>query len=350
MASWLNRQRKQTLLDLSREAGLVQDGNQLKEDIVDSLDAYLRQNATQLAHNSAFEQYYGSRRTPYKARSSSATVDMTADDAEVKSVVKGRGRRATKVKQELDDDHEHMPLAGSSNQPNHVSPVPTSTTTKRTPGRPRRQTQQLPPSPADVADLAEYESSQIFAGINDAISVSGIPRAIDSLREICSSVTGIQTAIQLVEAYALQTAVLPKIYITEITAVRGFGAPAIPIYFSDLFQLLTANFWLPTLLYATTSIFIPATLAYFCNLTVKDVKRHGARVSIARYPIDPLTFNVVKALLTWVVYGQDFMSGAVGADNVLTVRNAMFGGYQGVIIGCGVCILASLYEAAQRKV
>lgn len=78
------------------------DEESRRDEILDALDTYLQQNATRLSRNSTFEPYYGVRRTPFKARSSSTVPGVTSDDGEVKSVVRGRGRRATKVKQELE--------------------------------------------------------------------------------------------------------------------------------------------------------------------------------------------------------------------------------------------------------
>jgi hypothetical protein len=222
--------------------------------------------------------------------------------------------------------------------------------TKRTPGRPRHTTQtQLPPSPADVADLAEYETSQLYAGLNDFYSISGIPETLDYIREACSSVTGIQSAIQLLEAVMLNRSVLPWEFLTEISAVRGFGGPNISIYYPDLFAILTPGFWFPVLLYTTTSIFIPSLFAYFFNLTIRDVKRHGVRVSVARYTIDPLVFNIAKAIVTYAIYGHGAFSDLIGPLSVEQVGQSQLGGYQGMLIGCYVVGLASLYEAAQRR-
>jgi hypothetical protein len=72
-----------------------------KDELIENLDEYLQQNATRLTRNPSFEPYYGTRRTPFKARSSSAAGAVTSDDGEVKSIVKARGRRTTKVKQEV---------------------------------------------------------------------------------------------------------------------------------------------------------------------------------------------------------------------------------------------------------
>ena len=70
-----------------------------KDELIEALDGHLQKNATRLSGKSSFEPYFGTRRTPFKARSSSA-AGVTSDDGEVKSVVKARGRRTTKVKPE----------------------------------------------------------------------------------------------------------------------------------------------------------------------------------------------------------------------------------------------------------
>lgn len=75
-------------------------------------------------------------------------------------------------------------------------------------------------------------------------------------------------------------------------------------------------------------------------------------MSVARYTFDPLMFNVVKAIATWMVYssrGVGMGVGIGGEEVVATVEGAMWGGYQGVLVGCYVCVLAAVYEAVLRK-
>ena len=90
MTSWLSKQKKQTLLELSNEAGLKQcvwqdcdygatltntrEEDTRKDEIIENLDDHLQKNATRLSRNPAFETYFGTRRTPAKARSSSAAA------------------------------------------------------------------------------------------------------------------------------------------------------------------------------------------------------------------------------------------------------------------------------------
>lgn len=80
---------------------LRRDDDVRKDDLIDNLDKYLQANSTRLARNTSFQPYFDTRRTPFKARSSSAGA-VTSDDGEVKSVVKARGRRTTKVKPEVE--------------------------------------------------------------------------------------------------------------------------------------------------------------------------------------------------------------------------------------------------------
>lgn len=73
-----------------------------KDEIVENLHDFLQHNATRLAHNASLEGYYGTavgRRTPFKARDEAISSDEP-EVTETKSVVRGRGRRATKIKQE----------------------------------------------------------------------------------------------------------------------------------------------------------------------------------------------------------------------------------------------------------
>lgn len=108
MTSWLHRQRKQTILDLSREAGLKAEDDTRKDDLIEALEQQLQQNEASLSRNPVFENYYGTRRTPFPARTSagngvsSGAAATTAggsasEGTDVKSVVKARGRRVTQV-------------------------------------------------------------------------------------------------------------------------------------------------------------------------------------------------------------------------------------------------------------
>ncbi|KAK5175145.1 uncharacterized protein LTR77_000282 [Saxophila tyrrhenica] len=346
MTSWLNKQKKQALLELSADAGLKHDDGLLKDEIVERLDNYLQRNATRLSRNATFEPYYSSmRRTPFKPRSSSSAPGVTSgDDGEVKSVVKARGRRTTKVKDEGEDDY-------ASASPSQAIVPSSSTLATRTPGRPRRP--ELPASPADVADEVEYATRRMSANIDDLYTGSGIPEFVESVREMCSSVIGVQVSCLLLEGICLSRNLLPLTQVgpafTKSYELFGLSIPETRLMLPNLFQLVESDFWMPTLLWSATSIFIPLFFAYFYNLSVRDIKRGGTKVSVARYRADPLTFNVVKALLAFVVYNNDHVFSFIHPKHVCMVNASMLGGYRAMLVGGYVGILATMYEAAQRK-
>lgn len=76
----------------------------LKDEIVQQLETHLTQNASKYSRVPAFEEFYGKRpaRTPGRPpkERESAYVPSGEDEIDVKSAVKPRGRRPTKVKQE----------------------------------------------------------------------------------------------------------------------------------------------------------------------------------------------------------------------------------------------------------
>ena len=223
--------------------------------------------------------------------------------------------------------------------------------TSRTPARPRSRSQVLPASPADVADDIEYAARRMSTSISNAYQSTGIVEKIESLRDVCSSVTAIQMTQIFLEAWALQRQLLPVRAAFEVPAIHifGYNTPSIPIGLTDFFKLLVPEFWSTSSLWALTSIFIPLLVSYFFNLSSRDVKRHGTRVTITRYRADPLTFSLAKAIITFVVYGLGKLPPLFDITAAARVNSAMFYGYRGVVIGSFVGIITSLYEAAQGK-
>ena len=137
----------------------------------------------------------------------------------------------------------------------------------------------------------------------------------------------------------------------ERLSINAFGlkTSSIPIGLPSFFRLLGADFWSTSLLWSLTSIVVPALVAYFFNLSTRDVKRHGTRVSVARYQIDPLMFNIAKAITTFVVYGLAQPLPFFDVVAAARVDYSMFYGYKGIVIGSFVGIITALYEAAQSK-
>ena len=150
----------------------------------------------------------------------------------------------------------------------------------------------------------------------------------------------------------MRSKILPDRYAFDIPSVHlggRYSTPGKAIRIPDLFQILSADFWSMSLLWASTSIFVPLLFSYIYNLSVRDVKRGGTRVSVARYAFDPLVFNIVKAILAWTVYVQGHTFGFLSRHVILSVDAAMLGGHNLMLIGSYVGILVALYDAAQRK-
>ena len=176
---------------------------------------------------------------------------------------------------------------------------------------------------------------------------------VDSLRDVCSSVQAVQMTFIFLEAWCLQREILPIGSAFEIPSVDLFGyrTSSVPFGLPSFFNLLGADFWSTSLLWTTTSILIPLLVAYFFNLSTHKVKRHGTRVSESRYQVDPLTFSLTKALVTFFVYGVPEPLRLPFFDRIVAARvdHAMFYGWRGIVIGSFVGIITSLYEAAQGK-
>lgn len=212
----------------------------------------------------------------------------------------------------------------------------------------QRRRSSLPPSPTVIVDEVEHATSNFYAGLGDIYTLSGIPEAFEMARESCSSLAAVHATFLFLEAYSLQKVLLPWKYAFDIPAIHAIGTPSYAVSAPDLFVLLSPSFWLPTLLWSATNIFIPLLFAYFYNLTVHTVKRNNARVRVVRYNYDPFTFNVVKSLVISTVYGAGVLHGYVDDDIVAVVDGSQYGNFGGMLMGTYVCGLYALWEATQR--
>lgn len=121
-----------------------------------------------------------------------------------------------------------------------------------------------------------------------------------------------------------------------------------------MFLLVTASFWSPALTWLLTSFVIPAVSGYFFNLGATNAasqpRTRSRAAAAAEYAVDPLTFSVAKALVTFVVYGQGVTFGGLLSEiSIARLNNAVYGGYKGVLTGAAVTALASFYDAILKK-
>lgn len=171
------------------------------------------------------------------------------------------------------------------------------------------------------------------------------------VRDVLSSVIGIEGTILLLEFGMLQQKLMQYNYAFDIPATdRYVKITNRAVYLPDAFVLLTGQYWKSTALYLLTCFFIPLAASWFYNLTIRPTARHGTTILKPRWRCDPMTFNVVKALMVWLVFARaNLYWGIFEADSARDVLLAMPAGYTGLMIGSAIGALASMYDAVQRK-
>lgn len=169
-------------------------------------------------------------------------------------------------------------------------------------------------------------------------------------RETLSSVISVEAAIMFFEAYCLRKELLADRYAFTIPAIKLLHTNDYAVQIPDLFLLLTSSFWGPALLWAVTAYIVPLFAAYFFNLTSRP-RTGRSHATHFNYSFDPLTFNIVKALLTYVVYARDYdFNGLVDLEHVARINSSFYPfGPWSVITGCAIGIIVTFYEAIMRR-
>lgn len=242
--------------------------------------------------------------------------------------------------------------------------------TTRTPGpisRVARRVSQvdIPASPAQLAEVADQSFQAAKTKASELWDKTRIEEAIAIVRESASSVVFIQLAVLLVEAAGLGWNSRDTFVDFDIPAAAAQRLPIQKVWLPDLRFLLTQNFWAPTTLWSLTSWVLPLLFSYFFNLTLRSNTRHKS--SNKQYTVDPLTFNIARAILAYSAYSIPVIDAALAGNpgevvpaqklswgpfaeaTVRTVRNNVPGQYNGLQIGSVIGILYSLYDAALKK-
>ncbi|KAK3903130.1 hypothetical protein C8A05DRAFT_43572 [Staphylotrichum tortipilum] len=351
--SWLARQRKSDLVELAEGVGLKNYEGMRKSELELALDEHLSDNAPRYQADPRFQDYFKSR-----ARAGGSPVkkeSATAAAAQVTEVKVSRRRTIKPVEEPVaaaDDEPEE-----DSEPPADEPPTTTSTATAlaRTPARALALASrlQLPATPADVAQAVESGTVAVRARVATLYADSGLTEATQTTRDWLSTVHSIVSAIALFELYRLRREVLPDRYAFTIPAVPAVGVKEEwRVFLPDMFALVTAGFWGPTLTWLATSVVVPGVFGYFFNLgAAHRTGGRGRKASQAQeYAVDPLTFSVVKAVLTYVVYAQGVtFGGLVNPESVGRINGALYSGWQGVLVGTAVSTLASVYDAVLSK-
>ncbi|KAI1270485.1 hypothetical protein F5Y18DRAFT_14101 [Xylariaceae sp. FL1019] len=337
--SWLQRQRKSDLIDVAQHTGLKNYDGLKKSELELALDEYLSENATTFSSDSKLANYYASR-----ARTISSPMKR---DIEV-PILKSSRRRAIKA---IEASPVASPVTESEEEPSS-----TSTALAHTPARALSLAGRipLPATPADVANAVDRSTVALRTRAKSIYKESGITEATHATRETLSTVNSVMLAVALFEAYFLRPEILADRYAFTIPAISFLGTSDYAVFIPDMFLLLTSSFWSPALLWAFTSTILPSIAGYFVNLTTGSANQgRVTRRSAPAAPdtvVDPLTFSIVKAIISFVVFGQGVTFGGwVDESSIARINSAVYGGYKGVLVGAAITGIFSIYDAVLKK-
>ncbi|KAG8626163.1 hypothetical protein KVT40_006564 [Elsinoe batatas] len=343
MAAWLGRQKKAELTALAERAGLDDIEGLRKEELASVLDEHFQKNATRLSGDAAFKDYYG-RSSPAKRASASGANAAAASEGDLKV----KKKRVTKVKEETDVSDNASP---SSPAPAITPAIQRTLAPARTPSAATHGIlKTIPPSPAVITDAIEAQTRKFSTSLDHVLVKANARDWLNDTRELLSSVVGIETLVLLLEGFALQRQLIPFRHAFNLPAVDALGTNPYPVQLPDFFILLTDVYWSASILWSLTSFWLPLAFSWLFNLTMRPVMKGGVTYIKPRWRCDPLSFNIAKALISWLVFRQGARYFNLFSDvTANAVELSMPAGYNGVIIGAAIGGLASLYDAAQRK-
>ncbi|KAH8893390.1 cytochrome P450 [Thozetella sp. PMI_491] len=300
-----------------------------KTELETTIDEYISENADQYSSDPKLQPYFASR-----ARTAGSPVKKEAPELKV-------SKRRTKAADEIVAVEDEESSRGAS------------TALTRTPGRALSLAARipLPATPADVARAVDHSTVVVRERVVSLYQDSGITEATQATRETLSTVTSIIFTIAAFELFYLRPELIPNRYAFTIPSIAFLGTNDYPVHIPDMFVLLTSAFWNPALTWAFTSYIVPSLFGYFFNLSAAShpTGRRG-RASQPEYVVDPLTFSIVKAVISYVVYAQGVTFGDwIDQVAVARINSALYAGWKSVIVGSAVSGLAAVYDAVLRK-
>ncbi|KFA77598.1 hypothetical protein S40288_08405 [Stachybotrys chartarum IBT 40288] len=341
--SWLRNQRKSDLVEIAETIGLTDYEALKKTELENALDEYISENATRLSSNPELSGYFNGRRSRTHGASPVKKELATKEETALKSV----RRRATKAAEEI----------ATTISPDSPEELRASTTALvHTPARSFSQVAAripMPTTPADVAIAVDRSTTAVRRRVSSIYQESGITEASNATRDALSTVTSVLFLVSAFELFFIRPEILANRYAFTIPAMSVVGTSDYPVYLPDMFLLLTSSFWSPALTWTLTSFVLPSFFGYFFNLSAQSPAGPRTRARIAAQPeyvVDPLTFSIAKAIISFVVYGQGAtFGGLLSPLSIERLNNAVYGGYAGILTGAAVTGLVSIYDAVLRK-
>lgn len=208
---------------------------------------------------------------------------------------------------------------------------------------------ELPATPADIARVVDESTVAVRDRIATMYANAFTGELPYTARDALSTVNAVIFTITVFELYYLRQEILPDRYFFTIPGALGYSDHAVT--FPDLTIMFHSSFWIPLLLWLATSVIVPATVGFFCNLRATHAAA-GSRKRPTRteYNIDPLTFSIAKAVITYVVYEQGTnLFGLISQEGVARVNSAVCGGWKGVITGALISGVVSFYDAVLQN-
>ncbi|ROT41196.1 hypothetical protein SODALDRAFT_330912 [Sodiomyces alkalinus F11] len=350
---WLQRQRKSDLVELAEFVGLKGYEGQRKVDLEATLDEFLSENAAHFSTEPKLVPYYVSRA---KATGSPTKRELAPREEALKIIKRRVTRAASEV---LPADSAQEEASSSQSQSPSPSPSPSRSPSPpsvaletRTPARNLSLAGRLPlpATPAEVAQVVDRSASAVRTRVTSIYQESGITEGAHAVQETLSTVGSIIFTITLFELYSLRPEVLPGRYAFTIPSMPALGTGPMPIYVPDMFLVLSSSFWSPVLTWIATALIIPSVFGYFYNLNSASHAPRRGRPSRPDYDVDPLTFSIVKGLVSFVVLGQKVtVAGYPSVHSIDRINSAIYGGWRGIITGAAVSALVSIYDAVLRK-
>ncbi|KAF9894985.1 hypothetical protein FE257_004609 [Aspergillus nanangensis] len=337
---YLQKLRKSQLTEFAEETDLHNYEDYNKPELATALDDHLQDNKSIFANNQSLSEYYR-RLTQTPRRASPIKRELRADATATPEAPRSARRR--------------QPRAAPKEEVGPADESDTALTTDifRTPGQPVVSIRPpLPPSPAVVTDAIDRQTAVLRKSISEAWSFSGVEEQSNSLRTALSSVKAVEVLVLILEACGLIRQILPLRYLTTVPAVEAIRTPDFAIKVPDLFVLVDGSFWAPFSLWVLTSLVVPLTAAYFFNFSnASGAGRKGRPVAVAaQLSFDPLSFNVVKALVAYLVYANRFTFWNLYSPfSVAKVNASVPGGWAGLLTGAAIGVVGTLYEAILRK-
>lgn len=203
----------------------------------------------------------------------------------------------------------------------------------------------LPPSPAAaVASEIERGTHAILASARKAVENAELPEKAAGLRRRLSRVASVNATTLALEAVLLLAAAAPATWRGRLPAVAAIGLPSLPYALPDPLVLLTAAFWAPVLTWLATALVLPLANALLFNLVSATVAPDDG---VEQPAVDPVTYAVTRALLTYVVHYKGFSFwGLLGERAVATVAGGV--GRELQLVNAGIGGIAAVWEAILR--